>query len=176
MSGHNHDFTEPSAWVVRWAGRVPAGGRVLDLACGNGRHSRYFAARGHPVEAVDRDPAKLAALGGIPGVNARCADLEDGPWPYAGQAFAGIVVTNYLHRPLFPHLLAALAPGAVLIYETFAAGNERYGWPSNPAHLLKPGELLELVRGRLTVIAYENLEISEPRPAVIQRICAINSR
>lgn len=148
---------------------------MLDLACGNGRHARYFAERGHPVEAVDRDPVKLERLAGAPGITTRCADLENGPWPYEGQAYAGIVVANYLHRPLLPALLAALAPGGALIYETFAAGNERYGRPSNPAFLLKPGELLEVVRGRLLVIAYEELEVSEPRPAVVQRICAIRS-
>ena len=172
MRTEPHDIATPSAWVVRWADRVPAGGRVLDLACGKGRHARYFAARGHPVEAVDGDPVKLGLLEGIPGVHARRADLEGGPWPYAGQQFGGIVVANYLHRPLFPQLLAALAAGGVLIYETFAAGNERYGRPSNPDFLLKPGELLEAVRGRLKVIAYEELEVSEPRPAVVQRICA----
>jgi SAM-dependent methyltransferase len=145
---------------------------VLDLACGNGRHSRFFAARGHPVEAVDRDPAKLAALAGIPGISTRCADLEAREWPYPGDQFAGIVVVNYLYRPLFPHLLAALATGGVLIYETFAAGNERYGRPSNPAFLLAPGELLDVVHGRLRVIAYEDLHVSEPRPAMVQRICA----
>ena len=172
MSNDPHDLTTPSVWVVRWADRVPAGGQVLDLACGNGRHSRFFATRGHPVEAVDRDPAKLAALAGIPGISTRCADLEAREWPYPGGQFAGIVVANFLYRPLFPHLLAALATKGVLIYETFAAGNERYGRPSNPAFLLKPGELLEAVRGRLRVIAYEEQYVSEPRPAVIQRICA----
>jgi SAM-dependent methyltransferase len=146
---------------------------VLDIACGNGRHARFFAARGHAVEAVDRDPAWLARLSGLPEISAHCADLENAPWPYAGQQFSGIVVTHYLHRPLFPHLLAALAPGGVLIYETFAAGNERYGRPSNPAFLLKPGELLEVVRNRLEVIAYEALEVTDPRPAVLQRICAM---
>ncbi len=175
MSTDPHDLKNPSAWVVRWANRVSKGGRVLDVACGNGRHARYFAARGCPVEAVDRDPAVLAELSGIPGVTARCADLEGGPWPYEGQRFAGIVVTNYLHRPLFPHLLASLAPEGVLIYETFSAGNERYGRPSNPAFLLKTGELLELVRGRLQVVAYEDQFVPEPKPALIQRICAINS-
>jgi SAM-dependent methyltransferase len=172
MNNDPHDLTTPSVWVVRWADRVPAGGRVLDLACGNGRHSRFFAARGHPVEAVDRDPAKLAALAGIPGISTRCADLEAREWPYPGDQFAGIVVVNYLYRPLFPHLLAALATGGVLIYETFAAGNERYGRPSNPAFLLAPGELLDVVHGRLRVIAYEDLHVSEPRPAMVQRICA----
>lgn len=170
-----HDLQNPSAWVVRWAAQIPAGGRVLDIACGRGRHARFFARRGHPVEAVDRDPAKLAPLAGIPGISVTSADLENGPWPYEGQQFAGIVVANYLHRPLFPRLLAALAPGGVLIYETFVAGNERYGRPSNPAFLLNPGELLEVVRGRLRVIAYEDIEVSEPRPAAVQRICAANS-
>lgn len=172
MSGESHDLRTPSPWVVRWADRVRAGGRVLDVACGSGRHARYFAGRGHPVEAVDRDPAMLAGLADVAGIAPRVADLESGPWPYAGQQFAGIVVANYLHRPLFPSLLRALAPEGVLIYETFAAGNERFGRPSNPDFLLKPGELLELVRGRLQVIAYEALEISQPRPAVVQRICA----
>ena len=170
-----HDLATPSAWVCRWADRVPAGGRVLDLASGNGRHTRHFAALGHPVAAVDRDPALPARLAGIPGVTARTADLEGAPWPYPGERFAGIVVVNYLHRPLIPLLLAALAPGGVLIYETFAAGNERYGRPSNPAFLLQPGELLEAVRHRLRVIAYEDLTVAEPRPARIQRICAVNS-
>lgn len=174
MSNDPHDLQTPSAWVIRWAGLIPAGGRVLDIACGNGRHARFFASRGHPVEAVDRDPALIALLAGVPGVASRCADLEAGPWPYPGNRFAGIVVANYLHRPLFPHLLAALEAGGVLIYETFAAGNERYGRPSNPDYLLKPGELLEVVRGRLTVIAYEELDVSEPRPAAVQRICATN--
>jgi SAM-dependent methyltransferase len=176
MTADPHDLTTSSAWVVRWADRVPPGGRVLDLASGNGRHARYFALRGHPVEAVDRDSAMLARLVGVPGIGTRCADLEGGPWPYGGEQFAGIVVANYLHRPLFPHLLAALAPGSVLIYETFAAGNERFGRPSNPAFLLQPGELLELVRGRLRVFAYEDLYVSDPKPARVQRICAINSR
>lgn len=172
MNGNRHDIAAPSAWVVRWSGLVPAGGRVLDIACGNGRHARIFASRGHPVEAVDRDPALLARLTGIPGISARSADLEGGQWPFPGERFAGIVVANYLHRPLFPHLLAALATGGVLIYETFAAGNERYGRPSNPDFLLKPGELLDVVHGRLRVIAYEDLHVSEPRPAMVQRICA----
>ncbi|MDP2240723.1 MAG: class I SAM-dependent methyltransferase [Burkholderiales bacterium] len=170
---HLHSDT-PSAWVCRWAGLVPAGGRVLDVAAGGGRHARYFAARGHPAEAVDRNAAALAGLAGIPNITTTCADLESGPWPYAGQTFAGIVVANYLHRPLFPHLLAALAPGGVLIYETFAAGNEKYGRPANPDFLLQPGELLELVRGRLGVIAYEDVLVAEPRQARVQRLCAIN--
>jgi SAM-dependent methyltransferase len=175
VSGDPHDLRTPSAWVVRWAERLPSGGRVLDVASGNGRHARFLAGRGHPVEAVDRDPAVLSNLAGVPGISTRCADLENGPWPYGGEQFAGVVVINYLHRPLFPHLLAALAPAGVLIYETFAAGNERYGRPSNPAFLLKEGELLEVVRGRLKVIAYEDLYVADPKPALIQRICAVRS-
>lgn len=167
-----HGTEPPSSWVVRWSERVSPGGRVLDLACGSGRHARFFASRGCTVEAVDRDAAALASLQGIPGITTRCADLEGGPWPYVDQFFSAIVVTNYLHRPLFPHLLAALAPRGLLIYETFALGNERYGRPSNPDFLLKPGELRDAVRGRLSVIAYEDGFVEQPKPAMIQRICA----
>ncbi len=176
MTAEHLGVPTPSAWVVRWAELVPSGGRVLDLACGKGRHARFFAARGHPVEAVDRDPAMLAGLAGVPDVTTRRADLEGDPWPYPGERFAGIVVANYLHRPLFPDLLLALEAEAVFIYETFAAGNERYGRPSNPAFLLEPGELLELVRGKLRVVADEDLFVSDPKPAMVQRVCAINVR
>ena len=168
-----HDVATPSAWVVRWAGTIPEGGRVLDLAAGNGRHARYLAAQGHPVEAVDRDPELAARLAGIAGIDVRVADLEAGPWPYAGERFAGIVVTNYLHRPLFPAIADALDFGGVLIYETFAMGNERYGRPSNPAYLLQPGELLEVARHQLRVIAYEDVIVTDPKPAAVQRICAV---
>ena len=170
VAGHGSET--PSAWVVRWADRVPAAGRVLDLACGSGRHARFFASRGCVVEAVDRDAAALVSLEGIPGITTRCADLEVGPWPYADQLFSAIVVTNYLHRPLFPHLVAGLAARGVLIYETFALGNERYGRPSNPDFLLKPGELMDAVRNRLSVISFEEGFVPHPRPAMIQRICA----
>lgn len=172
-SRSHHDVETPSAWVCRWAEHIPSGGRVLDLACGNGRHARWLAARGHPVEAVDRDAALMAELDTVPGITTRCADLESGPWPYAEQTFAGIVVVNYLHRPLFPHLLAAIAPGGVLIYETFAEGNARFGRPSNPNFLLRHGELLEVVRGSLRVLGYEDICVSDPRPAMVQRICAV---
>ena len=170
----HRDLDLPSPWVCRYAPLIRAGGRVLDLACGAGRHARYLAGLGYRVEAIDRDTEDLRELNGVPGVTVREANLEGGPWPYAGESFDAIVVTNYLHRPLFPHLLAALADGGVLIYETFAAGNERYGRPRNPDFLLKPGELLEFARGRLRVIAYEALQVEVPRPAVIQRLCAIN--
>jgi len=146
---------------------------VLDLACGSGRHTRYLASLNHPVEGVDIDASPLAELARIPGVSVRSADLEHGPWPYGEAEFAGIVVANYLHRPSFAKLLRALAPGGVLIYETFALGNERFGRPSNPNFLLLPGELLEAVRGELRVIAYEDVLVSQPKPAALQRICAV---
>ena len=163
----------PSVWVARWAGLIPPG-EALDLACGGGRHARLLAARGHAVVAVDRDPAALAQAAG-PGIATLQCDLEGegAAWPFAPGRFAGIVVTNYLHRPLFAHLAAALAPGGILVYETFAQGNERFGKPSNPAFLLAPGELLDVARSHgLTVLAYEDGRIDAPRPARVQRLCA----
>lgn len=171
MNGH-HAAATPSAWVERWAPLVPVSAPVLDVACGGGRHALFFAARGHLVTAVDRDSAAIAGLTGQSGITALCADLEMGPWPYAGQQFAAIVVTNYLHRPLFPALMAALAPGGVLIYETFAQGNEAYGRPANPNFLLQRGELLRAV-GAARVVAYEDLYVEQPKPAMVQRICAV---
>jgi SAM-dependent methyltransferase len=159
-----------SSWIATWAGLVPANAAVLDVAAGNGRHARFFADRGHRVTAIDRDVSNLAAAHNI---EVMAADLEDGsPWPLAGRTFGAVVVTNYLHRPLFPHLFAALQPGGVLLYETFMIGNERFGRPSNPDFLLKDGELLDLVRGRFSVIAYEARMISEPKMAMVQRIAA----
>ncbi|HEX9184777.1 MAG TPA: class I SAM-dependent methyltransferase [Burkholderiales bacterium] len=154
-----------SIWVERWAPLIPRG-RALDLACGGGRHARLLASLGYEVLAVDREPQS------IPGVRFLRADLEDGsPWPLAGERFQGIVVTNYLHRPLFPLIEAALAPGGVLIYETFMQGNERYGKPSNPAFLLAPGELWGAFAS-LHLIAFEQGRALEPKPAMIQRLCA----
>jgi SAM-dependent methyltransferase len=164
----------PSAWIVRHAGLVQVPGPVLDLAAGSGRHTRFFKGLGHRVTAVDRDVSGLADLAADPLVEVIAADLEDGsPWPLAGQRFGGIVVTNYLHRPLLPLLAAALLPGGVLLYETFARGNERFGRPSNPDFLLRPGELLDLaeVEG-LTVRAYRHGTVAEPRPAITQGIVA----
>lgn len=173
-SERHHGFAEPSGWVRRFAARMPQGGSVLDVACGAGRHSRFFLARGCRVTAVDRDVSKVGDLEGKPGFELIEADLEDGsPWPFAGRRFDAVVVTNYLHRPLLPTLVDSVAPGGVLIYETFAEGNERLGRPTNPDHLLKPGELLEAVRGELEVVAYEMIEIREPIAAVVQRICAV---
>ncbi len=165
-----HAEAAPSPWVTRFGVQVRPGGAVLDVACGRGRHARWFAGRGHPVDAVDRDPEVFAAA---PGIAFRAADLEAGPWPYSGRRFAAIVVTNYLHRPLFPVLLAALDAGGVLIYETFADGQQAYGRPTNPEFLLRRGGLLEAVRGRLRVVAYEEGPVAVPKPALVQRICAI---
>ena len=155
---------------MQWAGLIAPNAAVLDVAAGRGRHSRFFAERGYKVTALDRDTSRLAPH---PGIETVQADLEDGsPWPLADRTFAAVVVTNYLHRPLFPTLLDALGPGGVLLYETYMEGNERFGEPSRPAFLLKDGELLDLVRGRLSVTAYEARMISEPKMAMVQRIAA----
>ena len=160
-----HDILAPSAWVVRWAPLLTRG-RVLDLACGSGRHARYLLELGLEVVAVDREARD------IPGARFVRADLEDGgPWPLPGESFDGIVVANYLHRPLLPRLADALAPGGLLLYETFMAGNESLGKPSNPAFLLRPGELWAAFAG-LHIIAFEQGHARLPKPAMRQRLCA----
>jgi SAM-dependent methyltransferase len=168
----NHSSLVPSPWIARFSG--VSDGPVLDVACGAGRHARLFLGLGRDVTAIDRDVSGLDDLAGTPGLTIIEADLE-GPdaWrPEAGR-YGTVVVANYLWRPLLPALVEALAPGGALVYETFAAGNERFGKPSNPDFLLGPGELLAAVAGKLTVVAYEAGEVSEPRPAVVQRICAV---
>ena len=181
-----HTTLEPSPWVRRFAPLVTAGGAVLDIACGGGRHLRLFAAAGHPVTGIDRDLSGLADLAssdlaGMPGIELIQADLEDGrPWPLpSARRFAAVIVTNYLYRPLLPILADLLNPGGVLIYETFARGNEQFGHPSSPAFLLDPGELLEVARlnvtGRsLQVVAFEQGETEVPKKAVVQRLCAVS--
>lgn len=167
---------EPSPWIQRFAPLMPAGAPVLDLAAGGGRHARLFLARGHPVTALDRDVAGLEDLRGVPGCEIVQAELEDGsPWPLPGRRFGAVVVTNYLWRPLFPSIIAAVDTGGLLLYETFALGNQAYGRPSNPEFLLKPGELLEAVQGALQIVAYEHGLLERPRPAAKQRICALRS-
>lgn len=172
VPGSSAVATGASGWVLRYAAVTP-GIEALDVACGSGRHARWLAAAGANVTAVDRDAAAVATLEGVPGIVAIVVDLAGAPWPFAACTFGLIVVTNYLHRPLFPTLLDALAPGGRLLYETFAVGNERFGRPSNPDFLLRPGELLALVRGRLQVVAFEDLEVAAPKPAMVQRICAV---
>lgn len=165
--------------MTRFAPLIPHG-EVLDLACGSGRHSRLLAAMGRQVMAVDRDADALRTLG-QPGINTMQIDLESGAtdaWPFAPKRFAGIVVTNYLHRPLFPAMLASLCIGGVLIYETFASGNEQFGKPSNPDFLLQTGELLDVARSGaspLRVIAFEDGYVDSPKPAMLQRICAVKT-
>jgi SAM-dependent methyltransferase len=177
---HDAAPDQPSAWVARFARLIPRG-EVLDLACGGGRHARLLAASGSRVLAVDRDPAALRNAAGE-GISTLLADLEsdgDGTasWPFEANRFHGIVVTNYLHRPLFPHILDSLAPNGILIYETFAIGNERFGKPSNPDFLLRPAELLKVVMQAdaaqpLRIIAFEDGYVDLPKPAMVQRICA----
>ena len=164
-----------SPWVARFASAVPDRGAVLDLACGTGRHARFFLERGYPVTAVDRYSAGVADLLGREDFALVETDLEDGgAWPTGERKFAAVVVTNYLHRPLLPDIVGCVAEGGLLIYETFAEGNARFGRPSNPDFLLRPGELLRAVEGALHVVAYEHGEIARPAPALVQRICAVS--
>ena len=167
----------PSPWVRRFAHLVTKGGTVLDLAAGAGRHARFFAGRGHPVVAVDRTLDGMAdLLDGGPIEQVR-ADLEDGsPWPLGDRQFAGIVVTNYLHRPLLPRLAEALAEGGILIYETFAVGQGEFGRPSSADYLLRPNELIEAYAGTLTIVAFEHGIDYAPGPKAVQRLAAVKGR
>lgn len=169
-------LTAPSDWVLRFADQAPAGSPVLDLACGGGRHGRHFLERGHPATFVDIDITGLQDLADTADATILGADLEgrDG-WPLGDRTFGAVVVTNYLWRVLMPNIVAAVAPGGILIYETFAVGNERYGKPDNPDFLLKPNELLHATVDALTVIAFEHGVRDQPKPAVIQRIAAVRT-
>jgi SAM-dependent methyltransferase len=173
MEKVTHGGLAPSDWVQRWGRLVPAGGTVLDVACGQGRHVRWFAALGHPVTGVDRAEDALAGLSGL--AETVLADIENGPWPLvqAGQPrqFDAVVVTNYLWRPLLPTLAASVAPGGLLIYETFAAGNETVGRPANPDFLLQPGELLARFAD-WRVIGFEDGFLPQPE-RFVQRLCAV---
>jgi SAM-dependent methyltransferase len=176
MSSGSHAESKvgiPSAWVIRFTPLIVEGGKVLDVACGTGRHARLLASMGYRVEAADRDSQALAVLEGEAGIRTRRADLECDEWPYEPASFDAVIVTNYLHRPRFPMLIDALQPGGILICETFMIGNEALGRPSNPAFLLLPGELFDRVRERLTVVAFEQGRVELPKPAVVQRICAV---
>jgi SAM-dependent methyltransferase len=173
MTGAHNELTEASAWVKRFAAAIPQQGLVLDLACGSGRNSLCLASSGYRVLAVDRDTASLDSLK-IPLIQTEVLDLEGEVWPLVNHQFAGIVVTNYLYRPYLDLLPEMLLDGGVLIYETFALGNSEFGKPSNPNFLLNPGELLALAQGHgLKVLAYEDIYVDHPKPAMIQRICAV---
>lgn len=177
----SHVTTEPSApaepisgWVRRWAPIIPSG-EVLDLACGNGRHARHLAGLGHPVLALDHDPEMLEKATGT-NITTSLVDLEaeDAVWPFAADRFAAVVVTNYLHRPLVDAVVSSLASDGVLIYETFAEGNEQFGKPSNPDFLLREGETLAwALQHGLRVVAYEEGRVEQPKAALVQRICAV---
>ena len=164
-----HGTEEPSPWVRKWAHLVPPGGAVLDIACGHGRHMRFFRQLAHPVTGVDRLPEAIESVKDL-GV-AVLADIENGPWPLPGRSFAGVVVTNYLWRALLPQVVESVATGGVLIYETFAAGNETVGKPSRPDFLLQPGELLSACQG-LRIVGYEDGFLESP-PRFVQRVAAV---
>ncbi len=169
--GMNKKLLQISPWVSRFADQIPMGGAVLDLACGAGRHSYFFLERGHPVTAVDRDVSALTPCEGLEVIE---QDLEDGrPWPLDERQFAAVVVVNYLYRPLLPQLVAAVGPGGVLLYDTFAIGNEAFGRPSNPDFLLRPNELRDAVAAELEVVEFFHGRLDETAPAVRQRICAV---
>jgi SAM-dependent methyltransferase len=166
-------IADASPWVRRFASVIPKDGVVLDLACGAGRHTGLLASLGHRILAVDRDISMMESLKGD-SIQKLELDLEGSDWPLLNQQFSAIVVTNYLYRPFLDELPNMLANGGVLIYETFADGNAEFGKPSNPNFLLKPGELLALAqRSGLKVIAYEDIYLDHPKPAMVQRICAV---
>ena len=173
MRVDSHGVTVPSPWVVRWTGLLRPDARVLDVACGSGRHLKWFSEHGHAVYGVDRDISQ--ARENVPRATLTEADIELGPWPLMAsdtpQQFNAVIVTNYLWRPLMGTLLASLAPGGVLIYETFAAGNETVGRPARPDFLLSEGELLDVCAG-LRIVAYENGFLAAP-DRFVQRIAAI---
>ena len=169
MSPDSHARLAPSPWVQRWSHLVPAGARVLDVACGSGRHVRWFAQRGSKVTAVDRDATAVQALQPIAEVVV--ADIENQPWPLHSRRFDAVIVTNYLWRDLLPTVVASVDVGGVLIYETFAVGNQSVGKPSNPDFLLRRGELLEASRG-LRVVAFEDGFLGDPA-RFVQRLVAV---
>ncbi|MFZ3129421.1 MAG: class I SAM-dependent methyltransferase [Rhodoferax sp.] len=170
-----HPRGAPSPWIERWSHLLQPGATVLDVACGSGRHLAWFSRRGHAVTGIDRDLAAAQDLAGVATLVG--ADIENGPWPLLSggtpRPFGAVVVTNYLWRPLLPVLLQSLADDGVLLYETFASGNETVGRPARPDFLLRPGELLEVCQD-LNIVAYENGYLEDP-PRFVQRIAAIRS-
>jgi SAM-dependent methyltransferase len=169
-----HDaIAKPSSWVMRFAPLIPQNGVVLDLACGSGRHSKLLANLAYSVLAVDQDISAIETIQSA-SIIPKCLNLEQDTWPLYGASFSGIVVTNYLYRPHIDSLPELLEDGGILIYETFAQGNEQFGKPSNPKFLLNSGELLAFAaRHGLKVLAYEDIYVDDPKPAMVQRLCAV---
>ena len=161
-----------SSWIDRFSSCIPSNGVVLDLACGKGRHGRFLLNHGHKLLFVDQDVAELSDLASVETAEILQCDLEDGrDWPFEREQFSAIIVTNYLYRPHLPFLAPSLKQGGVLLYETFAQGNEKFGRPRNPDFLLRPHELLALAHdGALNVIAFEQGQAGDK---VIQRLCAV---
>jgi SAM-dependent methyltransferase len=170
-----HDQDAPSLWITRFASLITANSTLIDVACGHGRHAKYFASHGVNVVAVDRDESALSSLLGVANITVEHRDIENNPWPYAANSFDAVVVCNYLWRPTFDVLLATIKPNGVLIYETFMDGNARFGKPSREDFLLRSNELLERTHGAFRVIAFEEgEEFSDGIPiAMKQKICAI---
>lgn len=171
-----HTGKAPSSWIVRFLKGAPTGSRALDIACGSGRHISAARAAGLQVVGVDRDISSASlTFAGDSAVALMEKDLENGsPWPFQPAAFGAVIVANYLWRPLFPKIIETVGSQGVLIYETFAIGNERFGKPSNPDFLLRPGEILEAVSGSLIPIAYEHVQLSGP-DRIVQRLCAVQT-
>lgn len=174
VNGSSFQVDDPEPWITRFAPEIAPGGAVLDLACGRGRHTAFFLTREHPVTAVDIDLGKLDLSLASRQLETVESDIEHRPWPLSGRRFAAVVVVNYLWRPVLPDIIAAVEPGGLLLYSTFAQGQERFGKPANPDYLLQPDELLDAVRGKLTVRAYEHgVTISKAgRSAMRQQLCA----
>jgi len=170
MTSLAHSEAKPSAWVKRHASLIKPQGRILDVATGSGRNACWLAAQGWQVETVDKDESALASMQGLANISTRVADIENGPWPYAGQKFEGIVVCRYLHRALFPTLIRSLSADGILIYETFMLGHEVHGRPKNPDFLLRPNELLDEFVPSLVPVAFEQ-GFDPSQQAVVQRIC-----
>lgn len=170
-------MVEPSAWFARYQRLIKPGGSVLDIAAGGGRHARFFADKGHQVTVVDRNVDPLNALSVSHDCEVVEADLEDGSsWPLPERTFDAVIVCNYLYRPLFDQLINSLTPDGIFLYETFALGNEVYNRPRNPDHLLKSGELLNHVAGKLQVVSYQHgILQGDECPSVKQMICAVNN-
>jgi SAM-dependent methyltransferase len=167
------ELSPPSAWVIKWLPFIRRGGRVLDYASGSGRHARLACEAGHDVLAVDRDSRALSSMQST-GIDTWPVDLEHGRLPFGAERFEAIICTNYLFRPRLDLMASWLAPGGLLIYETFARGNARYGRPANPDFLLQPGELAGLAwRCGLHLLAFEDGYVATPRPARLQRMVAL---